>query len=103
MADVKALFPIGKTQWAKWSDDQRTAFNEARAAGVPYMDAIADASRDGWVTLKGETPKKKKNIFDIIEDVAETAVRVAEVAASVSPAVTMAKVMVKSATQKKVK
>ena len=94
MADVKALFPIGKTQWSKWSDDQRTAFNEARAAGVPYMDAIAstNASR-----------KKKKNVFDIIEDVAETAVRVAEVAASVSPAVTMAKVMVKSATQKKAK
>ena len=91
---VKALFPIGKTQWSKWSDDQRTAFNEARAAGVPYMDAIASTN-----ALK----KKKKNVFDIIEDVAETAVRVAEVAASVSPAVTMAKVMVKSATQKKAK
>lgn len=91
---VKALFPIGKTQWIKWSDDQRTAFNEARAAGVPYMDAIASTN-----ALK----KKKKNVFDIIEDVAETAVRVAEVAASVSPAVTMAKVMVKSATQKKAK
>jgi hypothetical protein len=78
---VKALFPIGKTQWLKWSDDQRTAFNEARAAGVPYMDAIADASRDGWVTLKGETPKKKKNVFDIIEDVAGVAATVAPVAA----------------------
>ena len=91
---VKALFPIGKTQWSKWYDDQRTAFNEARAAGVPYMDAITSTN-----ALK----KKKKNVFDIIEDVAETAVRVAEVAASVSPAVTMAKVMVKSATQKKAK
>ena len=89
MADVKALFPIGKTQWAKWSDDQRTAFNEARAAGVPYMDAIADASRDGWVTLKGETPKKKKkNVFDIIEDVAE-------VAAAISPVVAVVKTVVK--------
>ena len=94
MADVKALFPIGKTQWIKWSSDQRTAFNEARAAGVPYMDAITSTN-----ALK----KKKKNVFDIIEDVAETAVRVAEVAASVSPAVTMAKVMVKSATRKKAK
>jgi hypothetical protein len=92
---VKALFPIGKTQWAKWSDDQRTAFNEARAAGVPYGDAILGANQT--------QTKKKKNVFDIIEDVAETAVRVAEVAASVSPAVTMAKVMVKSATQKKAK
>ena len=91
---VKALFPIGKTQWSKWSDDQRTAFNEARAAGVPYMDAI---------TSTNASKPKKKNVFDIIEDVAETAVRVAEVAASVSPAVSMAKVMVKSATKKKAK
>jgi hypothetical protein len=92
---VKALFPIGKTQWAKWSDDQRTAFNEARAAGVPYMDAIASTN--------ALQKKKKKNVFDIIEDVAETAVRVAEVAAVVSPAVSVAKVMVKSVTKKKAK
>ena len=83
---VKALFPIGKTQWLKWSNDQRTAFNEARAAGVPYMDAIASTN-----ALK----KKKKNVLDIIEDVAETAVRVAEVAAVVSPAVSIAKTLAK--------
>ena len=53
---VKALFPIGKTQWAKWSDDQRTAFNEARAAGVPYMDAI---------TSTNASKKKKKNVLVI--------------------------------------
>ena len=81
---VKALFPIGKTQWLKWSDDQRTAFNEARAAGVPYMDAIASTN-----ALK----KKKKNVLDIIEDVAE-------VAAVVSPAVSVAKTVVKAATKK---
>lgn len=91
---VKALFPIGKTQWSKWSDDQRTAFNEARAAGVPYMDAI---------TSTNASKPKKKNVLDIIEDVAETAVRVAEVAASVSPAVTIAKTVVKAATKKKAK
>ena len=92
---VKALFPIGKTQWSKWSDDQRTAFNEARAAGVPYGDAVVGANQT--------QTKKKKNVFDVIEDVAEAAVRVAEVAAVVSPAVSMAKVMVKSATKKKAK
>jgi hypothetical protein len=81
---VKALFPIGKTQWLKWSDDQRTAFNEARAAGVPYMDAIASTN-----ALK----KKKKSVLDIIEDVAE-------VAAVVSPAVSVAKTVVKAATKK---
>lgn len=88
---VKALFPIGKTQWAKWSDDQRTAFNEARAAGVPYMDAIASTN-----ALK----KKKKNVLDTIEDVAETAVRVAEVAAAVSPAVSIAKTVAKTLAKK---
>lgn len=92
---VKALFPIGKTQWLKWSDDQRTAFNEARAAGVPYGDAVVGANQT--------QTKKKKNVFDIIEDVAETAVRVAEVAAVVSPAVSIAKKVVKSAAKKKAK
>lgn len=81
---VKALFPIGKTQWAKWSDDQRVAFNEARAAGVPYMDAILGANQT--------QTKKKKNVLDIIEDVAE-------VAAAVSPVVAV----VKAATRKKAK
>ena len=70
---VKALFPIGKTQWLKWSDDQRTAFNEARAAGVEYADAVAGANET--------QTKKKKNVFDIIEDVAGVAATVAPVAA----------------------
>jgi hypothetical protein len=88
MADVKALFPIGKTQWAKWSNDQRTAFNEARAAGVPYGDAVVGANQT--------QTKKKKNVFDIIEDVAEAA-------AVISPAVSIVKTVVKAATQKKAK
>jgi hypothetical protein len=87
MANVKALFPIGKTQWSKWSDDQRTAFNEARAEGIEYADAVAGANQT--------QTKKKKNVFDIIGDVAETAVRVGEVAASVSPALAVAKTLVK--------
>jgi hypothetical protein len=84
---VKALFPIGKTQWSKWSDDQRTAFNEARAAGVEYGDAVSGANET--------QTKKKKNVLDIIGDVAETAVRVGEVASSVSPALAVAKTLVK--------
>lgn len=92
---VKALFPIGKTQWLKWSDDQRTAFNEARAAGVPYGDAVVGANQT--------QTKKKKNVLDFIEDVAETAVRVADVATMVSPAVSIAKKVVKSAAKKKAK
>lgn len=90
MADVKALFPIGKTQWSKWSDDQRTAFNEARAAGLPYNDAFLSANQTQ------DAPKpKKKNVFDLIGDVAETAVRVGEVASSVSPAIAVAKTLAK--------
>lgn len=83
MANVKALFPIGKTQWAKWSDDQRTAFNEARAEGVPYGDAILGANQ-----TQAALKPKKKNVFDIIADVAE-------VAAVISPAVSIAKTVVK--------
>ena len=82
---VKALFPIGKTQWLKWSDDQRTAFNEARAAGVPYNDAILGANQ----TQAAPKPKKK-NVFDIIEDVAE-------VAATVAPVVAVAKTLAQKA------
>lgn len=94
MAVIKALFPIGKTQWSKWSDDQRTAFNEARAAGVPYMDAI---------TSTNASKPKKKNVFDVIEDVAEAATSVAEAVAVVSPVVSIAKTVVKAATKKKAK
>jgi len=82
---VKALFPIGKTQWLKWSDDQRTAFNEARAAGVPYNDAILGANQTQTA--------KKKSVLDIIEDVAE-------VAATVAPVVAVAKTVAKAATKK---
>lgn len=99
---VKALFPIGKTQWLKWSDDQRTAFNEARAAGVPYAEAIAGANQT--------QTKKKKNVFDIIEDVAEAATDVAEAGVAVSNAIGVAKgigmvtkEIVKSVSKKKAK
>ena len=40
MSEVKALFPIGKTQWRKWDDSRRTAFNEAQAAGMPFLEAV---------------------------------------------------------------
>lgn len=87
---VKALFPIGKTQWLKWSDAQRTAFNEAREAGVPYNDAIQAANAT-------ETPKKK-GIFDKIVDVVED---VTEVAATVAPVVAVAKTVAAASKVKK--
>ena len=90
MAEVKALFPIGKTQWAKWNDAQRTAFNEAREAGVPYNDAVTAANNT-------QVETKKKNVFDFIEDVAEIAGDIAEVGAMVTP---VAKV-IRATTKKK--
>lgn len=90
---VKALFPIGKTQWAKWNDAQRTAFNEAREAGVPYNDAIQAANQ-----TQG---KKKANILDVLEDVAEIAGTVASVASGVAPAVAVAKTVVRATKAKK--
>jgi len=89
---VKALYPIGKTQWAKWNDTQRTAFNEAREAGVPYNDAIQAANQT--------QAAKKKNIFDVIEDVVETVAEVAEVA---TPVVAVAKTVARATSKKKAK
>lgn len=92
---VNALYPIGKTQWAKWNDAQRTAFNEAREAGVPYSDAIQAANQT--------QATKKKNVFDVLEDVAEIAGTVASVASGVAPAVAVAKTVVGATRNKKAK
>jgi hypothetical protein len=54
MAEVKAQFPIGKTQWAKWSDVQRGVFNLLRDGGMPHDEAIKEASCTGWVEFKPE-------------------------------------------------
>jgi hypothetical protein len=93
MSEVKALFPIGKTQWRKWNDDQRTAFNEAMAEGVPFGDAVAGANQ----TQHG---KPKKNVLDILGDVVETVVEVAEIA---TPAVAVAKTVARATRKKKAK
>ena len=90
MAEIKALFPIGKTQWRKWVPEQKIAFNEARASGVPFADAVDYVNR---------LEPKKKNILDVLEDVVETVSEVAEVA---TPVLAVAKT-VKRVTKKKVK
>lgn len=100
---VKALFPIGKTQWAKWRPEQQIAFNETRAAGVPFVDAVKYVNELKLVEVNIAPAPKKKNVLDIIGDVAEAAVDVAEVVAAVSPAVSIAKTVVKAATKKKAK
>lgn len=37
---VKAIFPIGKTQWLKWTDAQRSVFNALCAQGRSVGAAI---------------------------------------------------------------
>ena len=90
MTEVKALFPIGKTQWSKWKDKQKIAFNEAREAGVPFADAVESAN-----ALKGG------GLLGILKDVAEVAETAAGVAVALSPAVGVATTLVRAASKKK--
>jgi hypothetical protein len=83
---VKALYPIGKTQWRKWNDAQRTAFNEARAEGVSFADAVAGANQT--------VAEKKKDILDVVEDVVEAV-------AAAAPAITAARTVARAVTGKK--
>jgi hypothetical protein len=41
---IKAEHLIGKTQWAKWNDDARAAFNKMRALGFTFETAVAEAN-----------------------------------------------------------
>lgn len=100
MAEVKALFPIGKTQWSKWVPEQKIAFNEARASGVPFADAVKYVNELELVEVNIAPPPKKKNVLDVLEDVAEVAVQVSATAAAVAPVVGLAKTLAK-ATKKK--
>ena len=82
MAEIKATFPIGKTQWSKWNDTQKIAFIEAREAGVPFADAVQAASET--------KQEKKRNIFDKIEGIAEDVAGVATAVGAVSPTIAVA-------------
>ena len=98
MADVKALFPIGKTQWAKWVPEQRIAFNETRAAGVPFADAVKYVNELELVEVKiAPQPEPKKNFFDVVEDVVE---KVSDVTPVISAAVAVAKTATRTRTKK---
>lgn len=94
---VKALFPIGKTQWSKWVPEQKIAFNEARASGVPFADAVDYVNRLELIEVNIAPKPEKKSILDVIEDAVED---VADVAAAVSPVIAVAKTVAK-ATKKK--
>jgi hypothetical protein len=44
MTEVKAEFPIGKTQWAKWGPEAREAFNKSGRLGFKLATAVAEAN-----------------------------------------------------------
>lgn len=90
MSEVKALFPIGKTQWLKWNDKQKIAFNEAREAGVPFADAVAASNQ-----------MKKGGLLGALKDVADAAEAVADVAVALNPVVGVATTVVRAARSKK--
>ena len=92
MSDVKPQFPIGKTQWREWNDEQREAFNAAREAGVPHLEAIA--------AVNEERDRPKKSIIDVLGDVVETAVAVSSVVGVVDGT---AKVVKRAVRKKKAK
>lgn len=94
MSGVKAQFPIGKTQWAKWGDEAREAYNKVRRLGFTHETGVAEANA---VEAKARS-KPKKNIFDILEDVVETVTDVAEVAV---PAIAVAKTVARATRKKK--
>lgn len=103
MSNVKALYPIGKTQWSKWRNEQRDAFNEVRGAGVPFADAVKYVNELELVevNIAPPPPKKKHGLLDILEDVADAATAVASVATSVAPVVAVAKTVAKATKPKK--
>jgi len=92
---VENTFRVGKTQWSKWNEAGREAYNKMRRLGFTQETGIAEANA---VTGKAEEERKdkKRGFSDKLEDAVET---VADVAAAVSPVV-VAKTVVKATTKK---
>jgi hypothetical protein len=86
MSEVKALFRIGKTQWRKWNDEQRAAYNHVRSQGFSHETGVVEANSVG--------EKPKKDIFDVLEDVVE-------VVEAVAPVIAVAKTVAKATKGKK--
>lgn len=92
--DVKALFPIGKTQWRKWVPEQKIAFNEARASGVPFADAVDYVNRLELVEVNIAPPPKKSGLLRALEDTIDGLNSVGEVVGAVTHVVEVATPMV---------
>ena len=103
MSEVKAEFPIGKTQWRKWGSEARTAYNTSRRLGFTHATGVAEAN-----AVQAKAAQKPKRSFfdklgDAIEDVAEVAETVVEVAEVATPVVAVAKTVARATRKKKAK
>ena len=108
---VENTFKVGKTQWSKWNDAGREAYNKVRRLGFTPETGIAEANA---VTAKTEEERKEKKrgllgtlnetldglnkVLGKTQDAVET---VTSVAAAVSPVVAVASAVVKSTKGKK--
>ena len=108
---VENTFRVGKTQWSKWNDDGREAYNRIKRQGLSEKAAIAEADAKTAKTEEERRNKKRgllgtlndtldglNKVLGKTQDAAET---VAGVAAAVTPVVTVAKTVVKAAKGKK--
>lgn len=44
MTDIRPEHPIGKTQWAKWGDKARLAYNHCIRLGFTFETAVAEGT-----------------------------------------------------------
>jgi hypothetical protein len=108
---VENTFKVGKTQWSKWNDAGREAYNKMLRLGFAPEPGIAEANA---VTAKaeGERKEKKRGLFgkivhavedvvEVVEDVQGAVETVADVAAAVTPVVAVAKTVAKAVKGKK--
>lgn len=103
MSEVKALYPIGKTQWAKWNDPARNAYNSMRAKGYSHETGVAEANAVQGKHKSGGLLGALRDIVNVVEDVAEVAETAVGVVEAVTPMVAIAKTVVKATTKKKAK
>lgn len=104
-------FRVGKTQWSKWNDAGREAYNRVRRLGFTHETGIAEANA---VTAKaeGERKEKKRGLFgkivhavedvvEVVEGVQGAVETVADVAAAITPVIAIADTVVKATKRKK--
>lgn len=68
MDEIKALFPIGKTQWRKWAAEQRLEFNDACKEGLTPDKAIAHVNAIDWVRVKDFFPKVEPSLSEVLAE-----------------------------------